>query len=641
MKKVALAFASVLLVTASFAQNIFYYGKNAVTKDEFVRAFNKNPTAGTDRKKALKEYLDLYINFKLKVQAAFDEGMHKNATQQFELQNFKKQIADNIINDEANVKTLVKQAFDRNQKEINLLQVFVEVPTGGDTIEAFKRIQSAYRQLKEGKDFGAVAQEFSTDEATKQSKGNLGFITVFTLPYNIENEVYKLKANSFSTVVKSKAGYHIFKNAGERNSLGSRRVAQILVAVPPDATPEDKISAGRKADSLYNLLTTGTDFAELAVKASNDASSSNNGGELPEFSTGTYNSDFENVAFSLKNVGQVSKPFQTTFGYHILKLIEAKPAATDINDPVTFAAFQEKVIKDNRLELSKKELIQKKLAVIKYKASAFNTNDLYAYTNNALQKENPVAVKGINGNTPLFSFAKQNIKASDWVKFVKGHPNNSYLTNVERYKELYKEYVGTVANEYYQNHLEDYNSEYLKQVQEFKEANLLFGIMDKKVWGKANIDSSGLLQYYHLHQSKYVWPASADVILVTSKNEMIAQEMQQKLKGNLNNWRQLTSDKGSDVTADSGRYELAQLPVLDRTNFTAGLITAPVKNLYDGTSTFNCIIKVYNEPGQRSFEEARGMVISDYQQVLEDKWIAELKKKYLVKVNEAVFQSIK
>lgn len=641
MKKIVLAFVSITLVAGSFAQNVFTYGKNTVTKDEFVRAYNKNPTASSDHKKALKEYLDLYINFKLKVQAAYDAGLDKDATQQYELQNFKKQVADNIINDEANVKALVKQAFERSQKEIHLGQVFIEVPQNADTTEAYKRIQAAYKQLKEGKDFGAVAQEFSSDEATKQSKGDLGVVTVFTLPYEIENVVYSLRANTFSAPFKTTAGYHIFKNDGERKSSGSRRVAQILVAVPPNATVDDRNAAARKADSLYNLLKAGTEFGGLAVTVSNDLSSSNNRGELPELTIGTYNAEFENVAFSLKNKGDISKPFKTEYGYHILKLLEAKPAPTDLSDAVTFAGFQEKVTKDNRLELAKKELIQKKLTLIKYKPSAIKEDDLYVFTDSAMQKSNAGTVKGINANTPLFSFAKQNVKAGDWVKFVKNSRNTSYLTNKDRYKELYKEYISIVADEYYRNNLEAYNADYVKQVKEFKEANLLFGIMEKNVWGKANTDTSGLLQYYNQHKSKYIWPPSADAVIVTCNNETLAQEIQQKLKENLMVWRQLTGNNTTDIVTDSGRYELAQLPVLEKPSFTPGLLTAPVKNQNDGTYTFNYIVKVYNEPGQRSFDDARGMVISDYQQVLEDKWIVELKKKYPVKINQAVFQSIK
>ena len=641
MKKIALAIILEIMMSSSFAQNVFTYGKNAVSKDEFVRAFNKNPVTGTDRKKALKEYLDLYINFKLKVQAAYDSKLDKDATQQYELENFRKQLADNIINDEANVKALVKQAFDRSQKEIHLQQIFIEVPQNADTTDAYKKIQVAYKQLKEGKDFGVVAKEFSGDETAKQSNDDLGFITVFTLPYEIENEVYSLRINSFSPPVKTNAGYHIFKNAGERKPLGSRRVAQILVAVPPNATIEDKNMAAREADSLYNLLANGTEFGGLAVTVSNDLSSSNNRGELPEFTVGTYNADFENVAFSLKNKGDISKPFQTTYGFHILKLLEAKPVSTNFNDPVTFAGLQEKVARDNRLEISKRELIQKKLTTIKYKPSTIKAEDLYIFTDSAIQKRNVLSVNGITENTQIFSFAKQNIRAGDWVKFVKSRPQSPYLTNKDRYKELYKEYIATTADEYYRNNLGTYNNEYSKQLKEFKEANLLFGIMEKNVWGKANNDSLGLDQYYKQHKSKYRWSSSADAIVVTCNNSTTARELQQKLTAKPTEWRRITGNSGTDLSADSGRYELSQLPVQERTNFTPGLITSAVENKNDGTFTFNYIIHVYNEPGQRSFEDARGMVISDYQQVLEDNWISELKKKYPVKVNQVIFQSMK
>jgi peptidyl-prolyl cis-trans isomerase SurA len=641
MKKTVLAFISVAIVNCSFAQTLFTYGKNAVTKDEFVRAFNKNPNINGDRKKALKDYLDLYIKFKLKVQAAYDEGLDKEAAQQSELENFRRQIADNIINEEANLKALVKEAFERSQKEIHLAQVFIEVPGNADTTEGYKTIRTAYQQLQQGKDFGEVSQQFSTDEATKQAKGDLGFISVFTLPYNLETIAYDLKVNSFSAPVKTKAGYHIFKNLGERKSLGSRKVAQILVSLPPQATEQDKNVASRKADSIYNLLQKGASFEDLATKMSNDLSSSDNKGELPEFTSGTYSADFEKVAFSLQKPGDISKPFQTSFGYHILKLIEAKAVTGNQNDAAVLSELEEKVAKDNRMDKSKNELLQKKLSLVKFKQAKYNQKDLFSFTDSAIKKANLQSIKAISKNTLLFSFAKQNVKVSDWIDFVKNARNASEQNAQENYSELYKQFIQKSADEYYRKHLSDYNSKYYGQVKEFKEANLLFGVMEKNVWSRANSDTAGLIQYYNLHKSRYTWPPSADAIIVTCKSPGLAENIQKKLKENVSDWRKITSNSGSDVVADSGRFELAQLAVIDRTNFKSGLITAAVKNISDDTYTFNYVIKVYKDPAQRSFEDARGMVITDYQQVLEDYWIKELKNKYPVKVNEAVFSTIK
>ncbi|MEJ7677237.1 MAG: peptidylprolyl isomerase [Segetibacter sp.] len=152
-------------------------------------------------------------------------------------------------------------------------------------------------------------------------------------------------------------------------------------------TAEDKNAASRKADSIYNLLLKGTDFGDLAATVSNDLSSSNNGGELPEFTTGTYSADFEQVAFSLKKPGDFSKPFQTSYGYHILKLLEAKPVAADPNDPAFLANLEEKVTKDNRMEKSKKELLTKRSwRLLRYKPAKYNEKDLFTFTDSALLK---------------------------------------------------------------------------------------------------------------------------------------------------------------------------------------------------------------------------------------------------------------
>ena len=70
------------------------------------------------------------------------------------------------------------------------------------------------------------------------------------------------------------------------------------------------------------------------------------------------------------------------------------------------------------------------------------------------------------------------------------------------------------------------------------------------------------------------------------------------------------------------------------------MITEPLVNENDGTATFVKILKLYPDNQQRNFEEARGQVINDYQIFLEEKWIEQLKKKYPVKINEKIFQSL-
>ena len=641
MKRIALALVMFSVVAAVNAQPVFTFGSNVVTKQEFVRAFNKNPVNTPDRQKALREYLDLYINFKLKVKAAYDAGLDKDQTQQYELQNFRRQIADNIINEKANLKELVKEAFTRSQKDIKLSHVFIEVPAKGDTVAAFKKINEAYKTLQQGKDFPSVAATFSSDPGTVQSKGDLGFVTVFTLPYEFENIVYSIKVNTYSKPVRTSLGYHIFKNNGERSPFGTRRVAQILIAFPPNGSDVEKLSAQKKADSVYSLIKAGAKFEDLVASTSNDMTTNNSNGQLAEFGIGTFNPVFEQQAFAMQEKDEISKPFATTYGYHILKLLEVKPVITDPNDEIFMANLQEKVTRDGRLTQAKKQMLDKHLSTLKYKTAVYNQKDLFAFTDTNVQSATVKPVGSIKDGTILFSFATQKIKAGDWLKFVRAVRSAPNEFSGKDYKGLMADYVRVTADEYYRNNLEKYSPEFDRQVKEFKDANLLFGIMDKNVWGKANEDNAGLQAYYNVHRAKYKWAPSADALIITCQNAGTAEELQKKLTNNIANWRSITEAVGSQAAADSGRYELSQLPIPDRTNFTAGLITAAVNNVSDGTTTFNYIIKVYRETDQRSFEDARGMVISDYQQVLEDKWLVELKKKYPVKVNEAVFKTIK
>ncbi len=640
MKKFVLICFPILFATIGYGQTIFTYGKNTVSKSEFVRAFNKNPMVGINRKEALKEYLDLYMNFKLKVKAAYDAKLQDDATQVAELNNFKLQIADNIINEEAQMGKLVQEAFERSQKDIHIAQVFIQVPEGGDTTVAYKTITEAYNQLQSGKDFSKVSAQYSSDISTKQNGGDLGYITVFTLPYLYESMAYSTAPGTFSTPFRSVIGYHIFKNVAERTPLGKRKISQILVAIPPSSSEAEKQLALSKADSVYGLLIAGKDFAEMAREVSNDISSAGNGGSLQEFGIGVYSPIFEKAAFSLAKPGELTKPFATGFGYHILKLDQVVQVGIDKANVETIARLQDKVQRDDRLAIAKKSMIDKQIKKIGYVAANYNKAELWKYTDSALLNTK-LTKPAINDKTVVFSFAKQPVTVADWLNFVKASRSSSVETNRKAYGDLMEDFIKQSAAEFYRTHLENYSDEFKQQLSEFKDANLLFGIMDTNVWSKANNDTTGQKKYYEQHKSKYVWAPSAEALIVTSANEGMADEIQEKIKKSAANWHFIVESYGGQVTADSGRFEFGQLPVLERTRFEGGIVTAPVKSQGDNTVTFNYIFSVYNDGEQRTFDDSRGLVISDYQQVLEDKWIAELKKKYPVKVNMAVFNSIK
>jgi peptidyl-prolyl cis-trans isomerase SurA len=164
--------------------------------------------------------------------------------------------------------------------------------------------------------------------------------------------------------------------------------------------------------------------------------------------------------------------------------------------------------------------------------------------------------------------------------------------------------------------------------------------MQRNIWDPASIDSAGLRNYYNAHKDKYWWESSADAIIFTATNQEASEEFRTKIKDNYKDWQKYINGSAGHLQGDSGRFELSQIPVKERTNFTVGLVTANVRNENDNTVAFAYIIKLYPNREMRGFNDARGFVINDYQVFLEEKWIADLKKKYPVKINEAELKKL-
>lgn len=621
MKKILLvAFLSAITMAAS-AQTLFTYGGKPVSKAEFLQAFEKNPVADTvSRKAALQDYLDLYINYKLKVQAAFDEHLNNNDQYRNESDNFKKQLADAAVNREANLNSLVEEAYRRSQKDLYLNQIFVPATT--DTVAAFKKINEIYANLKEGKTLKA-------DNSITETP--IGYITAFTLPYPAENMVYALQPGGFTKPYHSSAGYHIFILKNERPAAGRRRIQQILFSIPQSFSDAEKAAVARTADSVYQLIQNGASFTALQQQYS---APQQYGKSEIEVSVGQYSPAFENEVFALQKEGDVSKPFVTEYGYNIIKLVQKIPSAFDANDLASKGMLQQKVEEDDRLDLAKQQLAKRWQALTGYKPAPYNAAQLWQYTDSTLDNAPVNAIKTINKNTVLFSFAKQKITVADWLQYLQQQ------TAKAPYPQLMKGFVNYATTNYYKNHIEDFDSTVKPQLDEFNNANLLFAAMDKHVWTKATQDSAGLLEYYNTHKEKYQWAPGAEAVIISTNSKESASEVASKIKADPTRWRATVDSYGSLAQADSSRFEWEQLPLQNTKGLQQGYVSQPAPNDMQDGYTVVYISKVHPQPEPRSFDDARGLVINDYQQVIENEWIAALKKKYPVAVNQQVLNTL-
>jgi peptidyl-prolyl cis-trans isomerase SurA len=332
-KKIYFSAATMLFGFGAFAQNtntLMTVGSDKVGKQEFENVFKKNNSkmAANPDEKTLREYLDLYINFKLKVLEAKSFGMDTAASFKKELAGYRKQLAAPYLTDKEVTEQLINEAYDRSKKEIRASHILInckEDASAKDTLAAYNKIMAIRKKILEKKeDFGKVAMESSEDPSAKTNKGDLGFFSVFAMVYSFENACYKAKQGTVTMPFRTKYGYHIVKVVDSRPAQGEVKVAHIMLRATAKLSKEDSLRNQNKINEVYNLLTSGQKFEELAKQYSEDKGSAKNGGILPVFGTGKMVPEFESEAFALKNVNDYSKPFTTSYGWHIVKLVERK-----------------------------------------------------------------------------------------------------------------------------------------------------------------------------------------------------------------------------------------------------------------------------------------------------------------------------
>src|SRR6188768_2568546 len=632
---------TLLIATSLSAQTLFTYADKSVSANEYKKAFNKvYPAPVTDKAKKMRDYLDLYINSKLKIHEATLRGYDAMPGFVEEYTALRNQVIENYMNDTESMNAMVNEAFARSQKDIKVQHIFIAFGANNSDSPVVKlKIQEAYMELQSGKNFDNVALKYSADPSVAQNKGNLGYITVFTLPYQFENVIYKLSPGKFSTPFRSNSGYHIFKNLGERKAVGRIKVSQILIAVPPGSDSAAKKQLAVLADSIYTRLQKGDDFGKLAAAFSNDVVSSASNGAMPEFGLGTFDPAFETVAFSLLKNQAISKPFLTNHGYHIIKRTSLTPPTT-VKNKKNLDMIRSLVEKDSRVNVAKEKQYNKILAQTGFKQFNVNQSMLQMYVDSVMASRPPSPGNPVNKSTALFSVGVSTMIVNDLITYSATNRFKTDGTGAKPFNELNEEFKRNSVMEYYRNNLENYNEEFKMQMKELKEGNLFFDIMMKEVWSKAQSDTAGQRAFYEQNKSKYKWNYSADAVIFYCGDTTTAKSFRNSLVKNKTKWRSLLENFSDKITLDSSRFEITKISGAQKTTAKAGTITRIVKNKDDNSASFALIFKIYPTPGQKTFADARGDVVSDFQDTIDKKWIAELKKKYPVKVNDEVLKSI-
>ncbi|MEZ4838744.1 peptidylprolyl isomerase [Flavobacterium sp.] len=640
---------SLLLAVFAFAQSpkkvLFTIDKSPYYTDEFVRVYNKNLDLVKDEsQKDLDHYLELFVGYKLKINKANKLGLQNNTKYQNELKSYRTQLAKNYLTDSKVTLELLEEGYARSLKEIrasHLLLTLDENAKPEDTLAVYQQILELKKRADKGEDFGQLAQQYSQDPSAKENKGDLGYFSAFRMVYPFESAAYETPNGTVSKPVRTRFGYHLIKVTAIRDNRGDVTVAHIMLMHPADGNEEEAAKNRTTIQEIYSKIQQGEEFEALAKQFSQDKSSAAKGGLLNRFGSGQLSSEeFESVAFSLQEPNAISQPFETQFGWHIMKLIEKHPVKTFEEAK---AEMESKISRDERsrkITASLNEKLRAKYPIQRNEALYGKikkaVNDKY-YTSGW---ELPSDTKAYDGE--FISFGTAKISGTQFLNYLlsqqKGPNQPKPISRLVDFH--YANFVDTQLNQYYNENLENEFPEFAAVMEEYRDGLLLFDLMEKEIWEKAKTDTVGLESFYEAKKMNYLWKKRYDLIIISSTKEAIAKKAHKLLKQGKTGdeiKKMLNTDGMVNVMVTSGVFEEDHDALPKTVPFKKGLSNVTQEGNYFYVVQVNDI----KEAGPKLLEECKGRVINDYQQFLEENWVANLKQEFTVEINRAVFEEVK
>ncbi len=634
-------------------------GRDTTTRGEFLKNYMQNAAHGkkTDPDKAdLENYLQLYVNFRLKVESAKDLGYDTIKVLQDELANYRAQFAKQYLQDEQMAEKLYEEAYDHLRYNVGARHILVgmdKYPTPSDTLAAYKKCMQVRDKLMAGAGFQDMVIRYSSEYRRPKGdilpqktgyEGRLPYITGMSMVYPFEKALYGLKVGEISMPVRTRYGYHLIQMLDKHPALGKVKFSHIMALSQPGDT---SMRAMRKMEEAYARLQEGADFAEMARQYSEDRSSAPRGGVVNLTKLDRMLPEVVEQLFPLAN-GQYSKPFRSRVGWHIVRLDEKAglDSYENMRSVIVYSFDNDQERGELPIRAKEKEL----LAQSKWKVNQDVWKELLrslpdTVSGDRLPKDSTSNPR-LFGKT-LMTYEGTRIPVWSFMKAARQQTRRDVVVNVKEWAEaMLDRFVGVQALAHEFAMLETKYPDFAAMMSEYKDGIYLFDINNRRVWGKAVDDTAGLSDYYEKHKSKYLTPQKAVATVFTYNvarvdTREVGKFMQKAYKGG---WSYEKTKKEAvrifgdkDIRVDSAQYLSGKNYFVDRVEWTPGLS----KGLLSNTDS-KAFVWIHDVIPSRQYglEEVRGTVITDYQGYLEESWIKELRDKYKVTINRDVFDSL-
>ena len=497
MKKILIVFFICFNISFSQLKNdeLFKVNDSVVLIDEFNRVFNKNIELIDEKnQKDFDSYLNLLVNYKIKLAEAYELGYHEDPKYKSELNKYTKQLQNTYLTDKETEERYLLEAYDRTKLEVNVSHILIRIESDNiDTIQVYNKLNSLRNS------FG----NSTTDEFKKKYNQDnlmivedLGYFSVFKMIYDFENVAYNTPVGEVSEPFRTQFGFHILKVNDKRNSLGEVTVGHIM-------TYKSKTDAQERINNIYDSIQSGKSFEYLAKKYSEDKNSSFKGGRLNPFSSGQINSiPFENAAFNLDTDNNISEPVETKYGWHIIKLYN-KENVKDF-DQIKFELLNKlkKSSRFNKITDSFYSFLLKR-----YNLSYENENLDYfiSIIDQSYLQGNWSIPEEIDDEKILVKINNKILKYIDFATFLEDNQKKyNIISSKDLVYDFYKRFIDYNALEFYKNNLENENAEYRFVINEYREGLLLFNLMQEKIWTLKDSDTINLREFYNENINKYV-----------------------------------------------------------------------------------------------------------------------------------------
>jgi peptidyl-prolyl cis-trans isomerase SurA len=505
-------------------------GTRAIHLSEFRQQYEKSlgsdSSASESSQEDREKFLDLLVNYHLKLASAYAEGIDKRPDILSELNAYKGTLAQSYLTEREIVAPAIRRMYDRQGEEIRASHILLSLTPNASPADSAKAYAKAYdiiKQLKEGKDFSELALKYSMDPSVKSNKGDLYYFTAGQLVQPFEDSAYALQPGQFSSApVRTKFGLHIIKVTDRKPTRGEVRAAHIMIRFPsPSPSPEDTLKAHQKISLIRDSLTAGVDFGALAQRNSEDPGSASKGGDLGYFGRRRWVQPFDEVALSM-NPGEVSGIVRTPYGYHLIKCIDVRPRKSfedsrkeleQVYRQQYFAADNAKFISDLKQELH----FTRNDSAITLLYSALDSTK--TTRDSAWWAAIPPAV----GKSTLFTIEGQNISADSVITLLRGL---SEATAIPLRRSGLESEIDKVADQLLFSAkatlLEGQLPEFKALMKEYFEGILLYQVEQENVWNKLVVTDSALADYFQSHRSSFAWPDRVDFSEIRASNDSLA-----------------------------------------------------------------------------------------------------------------------